>query len=776
MSQEDQSDRINQLLLRLEALSRQQEQFSREIRLLREELYQLRKPVEPPLSRPMPPSGFTLMPDPADTNPSSFPVQQPKPATISKPAPVKQQPDGKNALERLIGENIINKIGIIITVIGVAIGTKYSIDHNLISPVMRIVLGYAAGTALLLVGIRLKEKYHAYSAVLVSGSMAVMYFVTYAAFSFYHLLPQLVSFMLMLVLTVGTVYAAIRFNATVIAHIGLVGAYAIPFLLGDHSGRTWILFSYMAIINAGILAVAVLRYWKSLYYAAFLLSWVIFGSWYFLGDSAGHQQLAWSFLLLFFIEFYSVFLVYKLLRNEKFALPDIALLLSNAFIFYGLGYTLLQRGMADNKAGLFTAANAAIHALVGFLIYTRKLADRSLFYLAGGLALLFITIAVPVQLNGNWVTLLWIGEACLLFWIGRNRNDLVYEYLSVPLFLLSLLSLMDDWWKDAVSGLHPMPLFNISFLSNLLFVAACAGMVWTAHRYQIKDKTRQHSNVFAAWVAPVVLVVVLYVSFSTEIVRYWNNQAAHLHGQPGAVPGSFNFFETLTSVWLIIYTMLFAAALTAANEYWIKNRKLAMAVISITALVVFLFLSKGLLLLSNLRDEYSSAGLPDAIRLSTGSVAGIRYMSLAVAGLLVWILRRLQRTYLPMDPFSTILDLFVAIALLWVLSSELVNWLVLAGSKSQYKLGLSILWGVYALALVVFGIWKNKQHLRVLAFVVFGLTLVKLFFYDIAELETIPKTIVFVSLGVLLLIISFLYNKYRQQIAGNDQKDPVQPD
>jgi uncharacterized membrane protein len=77
------------------------------------------------------------------------------------------------------------------------------------------------------------------------------------------------------------------------------------------------------------------------------------------------------------------------------------------------------------------------------------------------------------------------------------------------------------------------------------------------------------------------------------------------------------------------------------------------------------------------------------------------------------------------------------------------------------KLGLSILWGVYALTLIVIGIARNKKHLRIAAIVLLAVTLVKLFFYDIADLNTIPKTILFVTLGITLLAISFLYNKYK---------------
>ena len=110
-------------------------------------------------------------------------------------------------------------------------------------------------------------------------------------------------------------------------------------------------------------------------------------------------------------------------------------------------------------------------------------------------------------------------------------------------------------------------------------------------------------------------------------------------------------------------------------------------------------------------------------------------------------------------------DLVLHISVAWVLSTELVTWMNMEGSTQSYKLGLSILWGVYSLLLISLGIWKKKKHLRIGAIALFAATLAKLFFYDLKELDTISKTIVFVSLGVLLLIISFLYNKYTNIIS-----------
>jgi uncharacterized membrane protein len=86
------------------------------------------------------------------------------------------------------------------------------------------------------------------------------------------------------------------------------------------------------------------------------------------------------------------------------------------------------------------------------------------------------------------------------------------------------------------------------------------------------------------------------------------------------------------------------------------------------------------------------------------------------------------------------------------------------------RLGLSILWGAYALFLISLGIAQHKKYLRIAAFVLLAVTLVKLFLYDVADLPTIPKTILFVSLGLLMLLVSFLYNKYVDVIFGAQAK------
>ncbi len=79
-------------------------------------------------------------------------------------------------LEKYVGESLIGKIGIVILIIGVGIGAKYSIDNNLISPLIRIFLGYIIGGLLLFSAWRLRRRHENFSATLVSGGMAILYF------------------------------------------------------------------------------------------------------------------------------------------------------------------------------------------------------------------------------------------------------------------------------------------------------------------------------------------------------------------------------------------------------------------------------------------------------------------------------------------------------------------------------------------------------------------------------------------------------------------------
>ena len=785
-------DQVKQLFEKFEILLSKQEDISAEMKKLRDEINNIKTS---PTSQPFVANKIVTTELPEDTVEEK--IKKPEPtSTYQEYLKLKSLPNQrftkpetpfypktKGGFEKFIGENLINKIGIAITIIGVAIGAKYSIENELISPLTRIILGYLVALTLLGFGIKLKKNYANYSAVLVSGAIAILYFITFFAYGFYHLIPQVFAFSLMFIFTAFTILAAIQYNKQIIAHIGLVGAYAVPFLLGNGSGQALVLFSYMAIINGGILSIAFKKYWKPLYYVSFVITWVIFFLWFIEKyNEESHFSLALIFLTIFFATFYLIFLGYKLIQKEKFGKGDIVMLLGNAFIFYGLGYTVLNTNATGAQLlGVFTLANAIVHFLVCTIIYKQKLADKNMFYLLAGLVLVFITITIPVQLDGHWVTLLWVGEAALLFWIGRAKNISVYEKLSYPLMFLALVSLLFDWsigysiYYDNAPESNIIPLLNIHFLSSILFIGAFSFINYVNFnkKYSSPIYSFKPFGKIMDFVIPSILLFVIHFAFRQEISFYWQQLYADssltIKKAGQEYPDNFYNYDlsNFKQIWILNYTLLFFTLLSFANILKIKNRYLGIVNSVLSIIVLFVFLTQGLYALSELRDSYVNQTLSEYYKIGVFNI-GIRYVSFACIGLLfLGIYKHIKRDFMNLqtDIIKICFDLLLSLSILWIASSELITWLNIMGFSQSYKLGLSILWGVYALLLIAIGIWKKKKHLRLGAIVLFAITLVKLFFYDISDLNTISKTIVFVSLGVLLLIISFIYNKYKHIIS-----------
>jgi uncharacterized membrane protein len=790
--------KINLLLDKLDTLLKKQDSLSEEVKELKEEIDSLKtsvinqatdKPETIIISSPtdreieieIKKDTITSEPPPSQQETANDPLQYSF-AEVSEPQNIKSD------LEKFIGENLINKIGIVITVIGVAIGAKYAIDHQLISPVIRIILGYLIGLGLLVFAIRLKKNYENFSSVLLSGSMAILYFITYAAYSFYGLIPQLFAFVLMVIFTAFTVTAAINYNRQVIAHIGLVGAYAVPFLLSEGSENVTILFSYTAIINIGILVISFRKYWKPLYYSSFLLTWLIYLTWF--GSkyqTTEHFGLASTFLSIFFAIFYLMLLAYKLLQKEKFDIYDIVLLLANSFIFYGVGYKILSiHHTGEHLLGLFTLGNAIVHSIVSIFIYREKLADRNLFYLVSGLVLIFITISVPVQLNGNWVTLLWAGEAALLFWIGRTQKVQFYEILSYALMIFAIISLIQDWAavkhiiENEQHETKITPLFNIRFLTSLFFIASF-GFINSLNqnsKYPSPFISQSELCNLISFSVSTTLLIVLYYTFKIEVSTYWNQlyKASLIElkiDDQQALTRYWNIdLVYYKNIWLINYSLLFLSILSFINSKKILSRTWGYINLYVNTISIVVFLTLGLYILSELRESFLNQALSEYYQRGIFNI-GVRYISIVFAALILTSIK--MYTDQPfLKPFvfnlKIAFDILLHTTLIWIISSELLSWMEILQFSLSYKLALSILWGVYSLFLIVLGIWKKKIHLRIAAIVLFAVTLLKLVFYDLSHLNTISKTIVLVTLGIILLIISFLYNKYKHIIAGNNGK------
>lgn len=779
-------EKLNELNRRLENLVKYQEYFYREIHLLHQEIESLKtnaqsRKVEteqtfnesPPTREYVSPRQYSNPESQSETSPHQAEQQNARSASYSDYKTEYSPSQEQSNIEKFIGQNLISIVGIVVTIIGVAIGAKYAIDNNLISPLVRIILGYAFSIGLFALAIRLKPKYHDFSAVLMSGAMAIMYFITYFAYGFYGLIPQPIAFLLMLFFTVFAVGAAINYNRQVIAHIGLVGAYAVPFLIGGNSSNAAILFGYVAVINLGILGVSLKTYWKSLFYSSFVFTWLIYAAWHLTKyNAASDFALAFTFLTIFFLIFYATFIGYKLIAKEDLSVENAGLVLVNSFTFYGFGYALIQSQPGGSPfLGLFTLINALTHFAVNWFVHRYTHADKNVNNFLITLALIFITITIPVQLRGNWIALLWTAEAALLFWLGRTKNMSIYEYFSYPLMVLASLAILVEWgivYDNRLqfrSGTAQFPLFNPTFLVSIIYVAAFVFIDFINR----SRKPASESSLYqiTSFAFPAIFLLALYNTFRMEIGNYWHYRLVN-----GAVQTSSLIYDNDLHLFNIIsqidYSILFLVILSLVNIRKVKSPVLGYINIALNALMLMIFLAGGLFVLSLLRESYLSQANAEFFNRGVFHIL-IRYISLAfVAALIVvsyeYIKQEFLHRFVEEEKLRLAFDFGLHLSVLWLASSELLNLTNILSIGNADKLGLSILWGFYSLFLIVLGINRNKKHLRYWAIGLFAATLFKVFFYDIAELDTISKTVVFVSLGILLLIISFLYNKYKDLI------------
>ena len=225
---------------------------------------------------------------------------------------------------------------------------------------------------------------------------------------------------------------------------------------------------------------------------------------------------------------------------------------------------------------------------------------------------------------------------------------------------------------------------------------------------------------------------------------------------------ALNNFKT---IWRIVYSLLFVAIYTLLNIRVFKSKQLGEIQFGISTLLTFIFMTLGLYTFSELRESYLNNP-----QLSLWFL-NVRYVGIAVFAIFCYTLYLLSRFLTLKEEVKKSLEFLLHLVILWVASSELLHWTELYRSASNYKLGLTILWGSYSLFLVVLGIFKRKKHLRISGIVLIGFSILKLFLYDTTHLDALRKTIVFVILGFLVLVASFFYNKYTNKIEETDKSE-----
>ncbi len=403
------------------------------------------RPSEPATPPPAPEKTVARPAPPAQPRPAPPPVppaaQPPEPPPLTMPVSAYRQPAEERDVESTIAGRWFNYVGILAVALAISFFLKYAFDNNWIGPIGRVTIGLLFGAALFPFSHSIfKRGYTYYAEGLTALGAAVLYLSVWAGWHYYRIFSQGLAFPLMIVITCLTVAVALGRNSQRLAVLALVGGLLTPFLVSTGQNAEVTLFSYLLALGAGMLAIAWTRKWISIPPVAFAGTLIYFWGWY--GDFYYKSELVTT--LLFATAFFILFAALPAIRSTRqgeLSAIDIGIVLTNAF-----SYVIALRLMLwdQYRWGLTFAvlALAAAHLFAGrALPHKDSSANRLARMLYAGLALTFATLAIPIRLEGKWITVAFAVEGLALIWSGLRGRSPALRAAGLVLFALVAIRL-----------------------------------------------------------------------------------------------------------------------------------------------------------------------------------------------------------------------------------------------------------------------------------------------------------------------------------------------
>ena len=524
---------------------------------------------------------------------------------------------------------------------------------------------------------------------------------------------------------------AVASSRLITAVLAVLGGLLTPVLLQVERPDERNLLAYLLVLDALVLLAARFRTWPSLNRLAWLGSALLLMPTLLREPEAPRPLTRLLLLSALFLIFLAVPLFRERLEGRRADRIDLALVVANAAAYFWAVYVTLE-AWRPSWEGAYALGLAVLYRLVAADYGSRVPDDRVTVDLHEGVSWTFLSIAMPLALDGQWVTLAWAVQGMTLLWLASRSPAPVAAWGGLAVLLLAAVRAvaLDAYWSADTT-----PVRNLAFLVHLLVVVALAvGGGLGGRALGLVRTGCTPANLRATlWVAAV----------GTLAVQLWREPSGHW-------PAVLLIGE------LVVVGLL---ARVSSSPAFVVATPLLAGVVLARVLAVDDDLAR--------RAAGSLVSLAFLVRVAACVAISLAGGALARSTATPWA-----------ATVGRVLSGVAGLALLFVLS---VNWTryqesrvsaaratgrneLIGELRWRTQVGLSLLWTLYAAAALAWGFLRSNQAVRYAALALFGLTVFKVFAVDLGAVRTAYRILSFLVLGVVLLLVSLAYQRRRQSL------------
>jgi len=679
------------------------------------------------------------LPDPAilPATPAATVAVAQKPAARVGQAPDRDEKP-KRKLEITIGAIGASFVGIATLLVGITCFIVYALQNDWIGPGTRILAGITTGIILVTVGYRCETKGRGLGVLaraLTGGGVALFYFCVYAAFGIYALIGALLCGVGLVAVATACLLLAVRYRSQTIAVLGVLGAFLTPFLMDSNALNLTFTLAYIAVINVPVMLLGLRRSWQGLYNTAFALSVIVLLSWLGYNLDVRPQQV-WLNGLLFTCVYFGEFAMLGLLKLKSErdhtgrALDIIRLCVASGALLGSLTWILSQSGRTDWIAEAYLVA-AFVHGALAWFgwRWLPEYKEEILAFLTAAIA--FVTLAVPAELDGIWVSLAWGLEGAILAWYGLRIKSPLFQAIAGVLSGIGLLKvLVFDYMEFDDPG--DRLFLNGKFLVAFFTTCSIGVQSWLHGRLSDEVPESKDSRTAAEFFGVTAVIAVIAV--------FWRDLAYLTEGD-------------YTWPWLVSSGVLFLAG--AAGVWLGRANGLRATALVGTALIYLLPIKLILIDQFAIHDAYGEAPfILNRVLLSE---------FLMLAAVAFWMRTcRSESDLLPGGVRGHVIGMLgVVLAAILLVTHEFIRV-----DKPWSGPAITLWWGASAFILTIFGLARNHPAMRYFSLALFGVTVGKVFLFDLSVLTGLKRIAAFIGLGLLLLIVSYAYQRIAPKLQG----------